>query len=210
MKAVLAAGRFWLVLFWSTVSFVQTPVVRPILAWSSYWMTHRSSILLLTGVNTAITTASEAGTRFLWPVITGQEEHAFLVRTETGGTRIHTQSLISIFMTLFASLLGGPVYFLRQTRHRFLFFVAFGTFNSILSQSLVSLFRDGFMHLAAARLFFDFFYNGSVKFLLFETTRRPLLKRSRCFFSLASIRGIQDFLTTSLRVAMISLLGLKG
>src|SRR3989338_4661820 len=108
--------------------------------------------------------------RVLWPILTGQEEHGFLIQSETGETRIHSQSLINIFMTLFASLLGGPVYFLRRTSHRFLFFIAFGTFNSILSQSLVTIFRDGVVMLASTRLLFDFFYNGSVKFLLFETT----------------------------------------
>ena len=209
MKAVAAAGRFWLLLTWSLVSSLQAPMVRPIIAWSEHWIANRSSILMLTAANTAITTATEAGARSLWPVVTGQEEHGFLVG-EGADTRIHSQSLISILMTLFASLIGGPVYFLRQRTHRFLFFAGFGLFNSVLAQSLISVARDGAVLLIAQRLWFDLAYNGSFKFFLFETTRRTILLRRKCFFSITTIRGVQDFLTTCFRVAMLNLIGLKG
>lgn len=209
MKTVAAVGRFWLVLAWSIVSSLQAPVARPVIAWAEHWVANRSSILMFTAANTAITTATEAGTRTIWPLLTGQEEHGFIV-SDAQGTRIHGQSLINIVMTIFASLVGGPVYFLRRRWHRFLFFAGFGIFNSLLSQSLVSVARDGFVLLIAQRIWFDLAYNGSFKFILFEFTRRPILQRRRCFFSVATIRGTQDVLTTSFRVAMLNLIGLKG
>ncbi len=209
MKAVAAVGRFWILLAWSLVSTVQAPVLRPVIAWSQHWVANRSSILMLTAANTTITAVTEASARSLWPMVTGQEEHGFLVG-EGHETRIHSQSLISILMTLFASLIGGPVYFLRLRTHRFLFFACFGLFNSVLAQSLISLAREGIVLLLARRLLFDLVYNGSFKFILFETTRRAILHRRKCFFSLTTIRGLQDFLTTCFRVAMLNLIGLKG
>lgn len=209
MKAVAAAGRFWILLAWSMVGSLQAPMVRPVIAWAEHWAANRSSILMLTAANTTITAATEAGARSLWPMVTGQEEHGFLVGEGTD-TRIHSQSLISILMTLFASLIGGPVYFLRQRTHRFLFFAGFGLVNSVLAQSLISVARDGMVLLMAQRLWFDLAYNGSFKFFLFETTRRSILLRRKCFFSVTTIRGTQDFLTTCFRVAMLNLIGLKG
>lgn len=199
-----------MVLAWSLVSSLQSPVARPVIAWAEHWVANRSSILMFTAANTAITAASEAGARTLWPVFTGEKEHGFFVSNEEGDWRIHSQSMISIIMTLFASLIGGPVYFLRLRVHRFLFFATFGVFNSMLSQSLVSLARDGIVMLIAQRLWFDLVYNGTFKFFLFEATRRHILKRRRCFISVATIRGTQDILTTSFRVAMLNLIGLKG
>lgn len=209
MKAVAAVGRFWMILAWSMVSSLQAPVARPVIAWAEHWAANRSSILMFTAANTAITTATEAGARTIWPLFTGQEEHGFFV-SDSGQTRVHGQSLINILMTLFASLIGGPVYFLRRRWHRFLFFAGFGVFNSVLAQSLVTLARDGILLLIAQRLWFDLVYNGSFKFFLFEMTRRHILQRRRCFLSVATIRGTQDVLTTSFRVAMLNLIGLKG
>jgi hypothetical protein len=210
MKAVAAFGRVWILFTWSLVASVQAPMARPVIAWAEHWAENRSSILMLTAANTAITAASEAAARTVWPLITGEKEHGFLVGHETGETRVNSQSMISIIMTLFASLIGGPVYFLRKRGHRFLFFAGFGVVNSILSQSLVSFARDGMILLIVGRLWFDLVYNGSFKFVLFEMTRRHILKRRKCFISVASIRGTQDILTTCFRVAMLNLIGLKG
>lgn len=209
MKAVAAVGRFWILLTWSMVSSLQAPMVRPVIAWSEHWIANRSSILMLTAANTAITAATEFGARSLWPMITGEEEHGFFVR-DSHQTRVNGQSLISILMTLFASLIGGPVYFLRRRTHRFLFFAGFGLFNSVLAQSLISVARDGAVLLIAQRLWFDLAYNGSFKFFMFETTRKSILHRRKCFVSITTIRGLQDFLTTCFRVAMLNLIGLKG
>jgi hypothetical protein len=210
MRAAAAIGRYWTMLLMSVALQLSQPVSSSVLSWSNYWWSNRSAIVLFTAVNTTITTVSEAGTRELWPLLTGQQEHGFFVSNEQGATRIHTQSLISIIMTFFASLLGGPVYFIRSGRYRFLFFLGFGTCNSLLSQGVVSFFRDGVMHFAAKRFYFDFLYNGTLKFILFETSRRPILKRRRSFVGVATVRSVQDFFTTAFRVIMLNLIGLKG
>ncbi len=213
MRAVAAVGRFWAFLILSLLLQVRAPLLAPIAAWSNYWVTHRASIMMLTVVNTSITISSEAGARFLWPVVTGEHEHNFFVQTESGATTIHRQSLINIFMTFFASLVGGPVYFIRRGANRFLFFLSFGMVNSMLSQSLVTFVRDGFVSFALHRLWFDFFYNGTVKFFMFELSRRPILNRRKSIRgvgTVTAIRSVQDFLTTAFRVAMLNLFGLKG
>lgn len=210
MRAAAALGRYWTMLLMSLALQLSQPVSNSVLAWSNYWWTNRSAIVLFTAVNTTITTLSEAGTRELWPLVTGQHEHGFFVANEYGSIRIHTQSLISIIMTFFASLLGGPVYFIRGGRYRFLFFLGFGTCNSLLSQGIVSFYREGLVRFAAKRFYFDFLYNGTVKFFLFETSRKPILKRRRSFVGVAWVRSVQDFLTTSFRVVILNLLGLKG
>ena len=210
MRAAAALGRYWTMLALSLALQMSQPVFNSVQSWSNYWVSNRSAIVLFTAVNTTITTLSEAGTRELWPLLTGQEEHGFFVTNDNGDTRVHAQSLISIFMTFFASLLGGPVYFIRGGRYRFLFFLGFGTVNSLLSQGLVSFFRDGFVHIAAKRFYFDFLYNGTVKFFLFETSRKPILKRQRSLTGVATVRTCQDFATTSFRVVILNLIGLKG
>lgn len=210
MKAVAAVGRIWLIFTWSMVASLQAPLSRPVIAWAAHWAENRASILMFTASNTAITAATEAGARTFWPLITGEHEHGFLVATTDGEQRINNQSLISIFMTLFASLIGGPVYFLRRRMHRFLFFSGFGLFNSVLSQSLVAMLSGILLLLMMQRLCFDLVYNGTFKFILFETTRGRILKSRRCFISVTTIRGLQDILTTCFRVAMLNLIGLKG
>lgn len=192
---------------------IRAPLLVPVAAWSHYWATHRGSILMLTAVNTSITVSSEAGARFLWPVFTGEHEHNFFVKTESGATTIHRQSLINILMTFFASLVGGPVYFIRRGANRFFFFLSFGMVNSVLSQGLAAFLRDGLISLALHRLYFDFFYNGTVKFFMFELSRQPILNRRRSIRgvgAVTAIRSVQDFLTTAFRVAMLNLFGLKG
>ncbi len=211
MDLVVARGQRLLVLFYTFVSLSSTAVIiNPAAAWMRYWAANRVSIVMFTAVNTAVTTASELGSRTIYPAITGQHHEGFFVSDSMGNTKVHQQSLISIVMTIIASLLGGPVYFIKRRRSRFLFFVMFGLFNSFLAQSLTSAVRDGIASIILARLAFDFFYNGTVKFFLFEYTRPALLRYRESFLKIGAVRVTQDFLTTFLRVAMLSLIGLKG
>ena len=211
MDVVVARGQRLLLLFYTFVSLTSTTVlVNPASAWIRYWAANRVSILMFTAVNTAVTTASEIGSRTIYPAITGHEQQTFIVTDSTGHQKVHQQSLVSIFMTLIASLLGGPVYFIKKRRSRFLFFILFGTFNSFVSQGLSSVLRDGVITVIFARLAYDFFYNGTVKFYLFEYTRPALLRFRNSYAKIGAIRVTQDFLTTFFRVAMLSLIGLKG
>lgn len=212
MVNVLAQqGRRLLLYFYTVVSMSSTAIIiNPASAWMQYWSANRVSILMFTVVNTAVTTASEVTSRTIYPAMTGQEHQGFFVQSQPGQKKIHQQSLVSIFMTLFASLLGGPVYFMKRRKSRFLFFILFGTFNSLISQGLSSFLRDGIVAVFLARLAFDFFYNGSLKFLLFEYTRPVLLRFRNSYMKVGAVRVTQDFLTTFLRVVMLNLIGLRG
>ena len=156
MVNVLAQqGRRLLLYFYTIVSMSSTAViVNPTSAWIQYWSANRVSILMFTVVNTAVTTASEVASRTIYPAITGHEHQGFFVKSPQGQKKIHQQSLVSIMMTIFASLLGGPVYFMKRRKCRFLFFILFGTFNSLISQGLTSFLRDGFVAIILTRLAF--------------------------------------------------------
>lgn len=212
MVTVLAQhGRRLLLYFYTVVSMSSTAVlINPASAWMQYWSANRVSILMFTVVNTAVTTASEVASRTIYPAITGHEHQGFFVQSQPGQKKIHQQSLVSILMTLFASLLGGPVYFMKRRKSRFLFFILFGIFNSLISQGISSFLRDGIVAIFLARLAFDFFYNGSLKFILFEYTRPVLLKFRNSYVKVGAVRVTQDFLTTFFRVVMLNLIGLRG
>lgn len=207
----MAHGRRLLLYFYTVVSLSSTVVIiNPASAWIQYWSANRASILMFTVVNTAVTTASEFASRTLYPSLTGHHNQGFFVQGPMGQRKIHQQSIVSILMTLFASLLGGPVYFMKKRKSRFLFFILFGTFNSFISQGISSFLRDGILTIFLARLAFDFFYNGSIKFFLFEYTRPTLLRFRESYLKVGAVRVTQDFLTTLFRVVMLSLIGLKG
>jgi hypothetical protein len=203
--------RRLLLFFYTAVNLSSTVViVNPATAWFQYWLTNRNSILMFTAVNTAVATGSEITSRTIFPLVTGVENQGFFVNNQAGDMRIHQQAVVSIIMTIFASLLGGPVYFMRRKQSRFVFFILFGTANSIVSQSLSFFLRDGVFVFQTARLGFDFFYNGSIKFLLFEFTRPVLLRLRQSYIKIGAVRVTQDFLTTFFRVVMLNLIGLKG
>ena len=211
MQLLVARGRRLLLLFYTAVSLSSTAIViNPASAWIQYWSANRASILMFTFVNTAVTTASEVASRTLYPAVTGRHQESFFIQNELGQKKIHHQSIVSIFMTVFASLLGGPVYFIKRPKSRFLFFILFGTFNSFISQSLSSFLHNGAVTILLARLGFDFFYNGTIKFILFEFTRPALLKFRDSYLKIGAVRVTQDFLTTLFRVVILSLIGLKG
>lgn len=211
MAQVLAQGRRIASLFFTVLMLRVFPVVTmPMVKWYGYWTTHRSMILSLTVVNTAITTVSELGSRSIVATLSGAPENKFLVKTPEGKERIHRQSVINIMMTILASLLGGPIYFIGRRYYRFLFFITFGVFSSLLAQSLSSLFIDGFLFIIQRRLIFDFFYNASVKFILFEYVRPYLLKHRTSPALVVGFRISQDFLTTCFRVVILNILRLSG
>lgn len=161
-------------------------------------------------INTTITGMSEIGSRTVVSTITGTYNEGFFVKTTTGEQRIHRQSLVNIVMTLLASLLGGPVYFISTRLNRFLFFITFGVFNSVLAQSMSSFFIEGVMLIIGRRLMFDFFYNASFKFLLFEYVRPFLLRHRTSPVKVIGFRIGQDFFTTCFRVVILNILKLSG
>jgi hypothetical protein len=185
-------------------------VTGPALKWYQYWTTHRASIIFLAAINTSITTASELGSRTIVSVVSGAVNEGFVVKTKDGVERVHRQSLINIVMTLLASLLGGPVYFITSKLNRFVFFISFGVFNSVLAQTMSSLVIDGVLLIIGRRLLFDFWYNASVKFLLFEYVRPFLLRHRSAPMKVIGFRIGQDFITTCVRVVILNILKLSG
>lgn len=211
MAQVLAQGRRIVSIFFTVFLVRICPLVTmPAVKWFDYWTTHRTMIISLTIVNTAITTVSELGSRTIISFVTGAKESRFVVQAPDGSTRIHRQSVINILMTILASLLGGPIYFISSRQARFLFFISFGIFNSILAQSMSSIFIDGLLVIVRRRLVFDFFYNASIKFILFEYVRPYLLKYRASPGLILGFRISQDFMTTSVRVIILNILKLSG
>ena len=171
---------------------------------ATHWWENRQSIVLLTAINTSITAASEFTAR---SVLRGER---FFPSVPRGSFRIHKQSLINIFLTFFASLFGGPVFFFRTPLARFAFFSLFGLLNSFVAQSVISLLGGMSSTLSRSRLIFDLVYGSTIKFLVFEWGRRFVLQMRHCAVQLTSFRVTQDFLSTLLRVAFLNLLGFKG
>lgn len=186
-------------------------ISNPVVSWAESWWLNRSSIVAFAATNTVITATSEIVSRTIFaPVSNDPGRQGFLVRDPMGGMRINLQSQISILMTIFASLIGGPVYFFHRRWHRFLFFTAFGTANSIFAQHITGLATLGVPLFSGPRTFFDFFYNGSLKFIMFELSRQSILRFRTKIFRVGSIRVVQDFLTTFFKVVLLGALGLKG
>ena len=188
-----------------------TPAATMAGHWVSTWWAHRDSIATFALINTVVTAGSEMVTRGLTaPLARHPERERFLVNARDGSSRFHRQSLINICMTFFASLLGGPVYFFASLSGRFLFFVGFGVFNSLLSQTFCGWLLSGTASLSVTRFTFDLFYNGTVKFGLFEWGRERVvnLRAVRSIWRVGGIRVGQDFVTTLFKVLVLSLLAL--
>lgn len=188
------------------------PLLVPVVKWSKYWWTNRSAIVLLTTVNTTLTGVNEYIIRTsTTKLVHKNEDYGFVLKDSvTGQWHIHQHSLINILMTLFASLLGGPVHFFKKRWTRYTFFLGFGLFNSFLSQSLSFLIIGSVGTAMFSRLMFDFVYMGTIKFGMFELGRPFILKLRRRFIGLGFIRVVQDFLTSMLRVGMLNYFGFKG
>jgi hypothetical protein len=211
LAQVFAQGRRFFILVYQTLGLRIYPLISvPALKWIHYWNTHRTSIIFLAAINTSITTASEIGSRTVVSVVSGTTNEGFIVKTPEGNQRVHRQSLVNIFMTLLASLLGGPVYFITRRRHRFIFFISFGVVNSFLAQSVSTLVVEGVVLVIGRRMMFDFWYNASFKFLLFEYVRPYLLQHKASPFKIIGFRVGQDFFTTCIRVVILNVLRLSG
>lgn len=212
MSQIAAAGKKLAIWSYTLLSLVQVSAVGGAMAkWAHHWAANSSKIITLTTINTTMTFGSEFVSRsILSNSLTKDKEYRFIV-SDNGAwyNNINRQSLINIWMTFFASLLGAPVYFFRRRHTRFLFFVGFGVFNSALSQGLLSVLREGILLISAKRLLFDFFYNGSLKFFMFEFYRRPI-KNHNNFFKLYWVRGKQDVITSTLKNLILNLLRFKG
>lgn len=181
--------------------------------WAAQWWSNRQAIVAMTTVNTGITAGMEYLARTtLAPLFhkEGDKTYSFIVHDSMGNSAVNRQSLINIFMTLFASLVGGPVYFFLKTRHRYLFFFSFGFANALFGQAASSVIRDGIMNVIAGRLLFDLAYNGSVKYFMFEWMRKPIVKAKTHLGRLMFFRISQDFLSTMIRVVALNLLGFRG
>jgi len=208
----------------ASVLMTASPIVGAVHSWSNIWWTNKTSIIGLTVVNTLITTGSEFFSRTVLAhasdSVSGltsrsidnstvaRPQNNFLVGNGNGKRSIHMQSLINIIMTIVASLLGGPVYFMTQRKHRFVFFILFGVFNSALSQTLVGAFKSGIASMMVRRLSFDLFYCGTVKFFMFEVARPYLVRLQKSLAGVGAVRVIQDGVTTFFRVGVLNWIGL--
>lgn len=209
MADILASGKRLGLMLFSVLTLGQATVTSPVFRWGASWWVNRSSIVMLAGVNTAITTLSEFVSRELLATHHGDQHQRFFVKPDGREIIVHRQSLTNIFMTAIASLLGGPVYFIRRRWHRFMFFTSFGAMNSATSQMLSHLVSDGFLALTLGRFIFDLFYNASFKFFMFEFARPAILRLRKNVAGVGFVRVIQDFLTTLCRVGMLNWFGFK-
>lgn len=200
------------VLILSSFSFF--PISGKIISrWATHWTMNRSSIIAMTSVNTVLTAGMEFISRSVSAEMLPKSEansYRFIVVDSDGKSTINRQSLINIFMTFFASLLGGPVFFFSKRSQRFIFFVCFGIFNSLISQMASHLVITGLAFVTVSRFLFDVIYNGTFKFAIFEWLRMPLRHARVNVARIGYLRIGQDFLTTCIRVLMLNLLGFKG
>jgi hypothetical protein len=189
----------------------------PVTRWAELWVEQMGAILLLTAVNLVLTTVTELVFRqflvsnlFSW---SGSHEFGFFVQTPHGFS-IHRQSLVNIFMTGFASLFAGPVYFFSRRKFRFLFFLGFGLVSSLLAQNLAELVRAGTLGFLASRLMFDLAYTSLIRFPMFEIFRGRVasacLSTRRVLVRVTSWRTLQDASTSFVRILVLNLIGLRG
>jgi hypothetical protein len=186
-------------------------VVQFTVAFNKIWWHHKSQIVTLTAINTTITVATEVASRTITaPYFSHQSQSSgFFVDAVDGGKRVNKQSMINIIMTIFASLLGGPVFYLKNRRSRFLFFVVFGGFNSVLSQCLAGYATILTFSLLIPRLIFDLIYCASIKFAIFEFGRAPILNANRVR-KMWAVRIAQDFTTTCIKVIILNIYQFRG
>jgi hypothetical protein len=213
MSAILSASKRFISIFYILSSIVLIPMRNPVVSsWASYWMANNSKIITLTFINTAITTGSEIVSReLLSNTVTKDEGYGFFVRDNAGIANINKHSLLNILMTFFASLLAGPIFFIKRRSDRFIFFALFGSFNSIMAQLLLIQITGGVFVFSTARLLFDFVYNITFKFTMFEWFRKPIVStKSSKVFKLFFIRGKQDILTTLFKNTILNIFRFRG
>jgi hypothetical protein len=212
MSTLVANGRRLFVYAYTSLLLSQgTPIRAGVLAWSTTWWCNRTPIVMLTLINTSLTTGMEVVTRSVSaPLTSSADDYHFLVKDPAGHLTVNRQSLINIWMTFFASLLGGPVYFFTRRWSRFAFFVGFGACNSVLGGAMSSLIRDGVIALFPNRILFDLVYCGTFKFMTFELMRSPILAVRSSPVSVGALRLGQDFCNTLFRVMILNALKFKG
>lgn len=209
MTRILVLGRHFSATILGCIALLQSSSAGIVATkWAGYWMTHRVNIVQMTLVNTVLTTTNEIVSRSISSKISSQSNNGFIVK-ESGRSGINRQSLINIWMTILASLLGGPVFFIRNIRKRFAFFVGFGVVSSAAAQYFAYLFRGGEI-ISTARLFFDLGYLVTVKFTMFELGRRAFIFTKYRLKQMSAIRVAQDFGSTFCRVLLLNLFGFKG
>jgi hypothetical protein len=204
---MIASGKRFAVLLFSVITLGQT-TASPIALWATSWWVNRASIMTLAAVNTAITATSEFVSRSVLASAADQPEDHFIV-VENGAKTVHRQSIVNMIMTLIASILGGPIYFIRRRWHRFMFFISFGAMNSIVAQMGAHMIRDGVLTFTLGRFLFDFCYNGTIKFSMFEFARPIILRFRKSISGIGIVRVSQDFLTTIFRVGLLNWFGFK-
>lgn len=177
-----------------------------------YWSANSRKILMLTFVNVVITCFTEVVSRtVLVNTITQGSQYGFFVGDGAWYNIINQQSLINITMTFFVSLFGGVIFFIKHRSNRFLFFILFGGWNSFMSQYILMNISAGAIAISGTRLLFDFFYNMTLKFFMFEFYRKPIVQtNTRNVGKLFFLRGKQDLVTSFLKNFALNILRLKG
>jgi hypothetical protein len=182
-------------------------------SFAASWWENRSSVVVFTLINSGLTATTELFSRQVTAAVHSDgDKNQFIVRDQQGGLHIHHQSLINILMTCIASLLGGPVYFFKRPRNRWLFFMGFGVFNSVLAQSMLGIFRSLPLFVDPHRVLFDLCYSGTLKFLMFEVGRGTIvrLRHHKSVARVGLIRVTQDFAMSMIRVTLLNILRFRG
>ncbi len=175
------------------------------------WLSNAKAILILAFVNVGLTAITEVISRLLLSaVFHSTHSNKILVFSDLNTTMINKQIVISILMTFFATILGGGIYYFRKRMNRFLFFVLFGILNSILAQCFAFAFLKYSLIGFGARLVFDAFYSGLIRFPMFELFRSKIVIANKRWMKILKLRAQQDMLTTMLRVIIFNLIGISS
>ena len=168
------------------------------------WQRNRAQIARITFVNLLVALLGELLVRKALVSI------SWLPANETVfySGKLHTQVSINLLMTFFASIFGSVVYFFESRVARYVFFISFALFNSILAQGFLALFSKLDATYFSRRLIFDFVYSASLKFGSFEFIRKPLSSRFSSYRKMILIRNAQDIFMTIIKVKALYLFGL--
>lgn len=177
--------------------------------WKHHYQQNSRTILSLTVVNVLLTVLNEFAGRTLYTGLHwASSREAFIVWDSMGEWTIHRQSMVNILMTLFLSLAGGPIHFLKSAKHRFLFFGAMAVVVSVLSQFSIWLLIASTAVISLKRVTFDLLYSSAVKYPAFEIVRPWVLKHRKSFFLLLVLRYSQDFTLSMVRIGLLILFGI--
>ena len=132
------------------------------------WQRNRAQIARITFVNLLVALLGELLVRKALVSI------SWLPANETVfySGKLHTQVSINLLMTFLLVFFGSVVYFFESRVARYVFFISFALFNSILAQGFLALFSKLDATYFSRRLIFDFVYSASLKFGSFEFIRK--------------------------------------